>query len=207
MAHPASRPFVSGSREPFMYFSRRYPSPSRHEKLFKARGTTLTNPLLSLMLLQVGVNPCLLGHARGASRPRYMVSLLPGQCRGAALEVDELADKHDALPPADQGVALCVCQYLVKLCRGTRTLTNPRCYAEVRRETLERVQSNAAASTSAEQQTSPPRRERITCDYSLLAACVHELRHRWLPAKVDQVGLLWSGYGASASLLYLKRFF
>ncbi len=33
------------------------------------------------------------------------------------------------------------------------------------------------------------RRERTTCDYTLLAACLHELRHRWLPAKVDQVGL------------------
>ena len=33
-------------------------------------------------------------------------------------------------------------------------------------------------------------RERITCDYTLLAACVHELRHRWLPAKIDQVRAL-----------------
>lgn len=32
-----------------------------------------------------------------------MVSLLPGQCRGAALEVDELADKHGGPTSADQG--------------------------------------------------------------------------------------------------------
>ena len=32
-----------------------------------------------------------------------MVSLLPGQCRGSALEVDELADKDDGIKSADQG--------------------------------------------------------------------------------------------------------
>ena len=64
-----------------------------------------------------------------------------------------------------------------------------RCCADAGVQVLERVQSNAAASTSAKQQMIQPHRERITCDYTLLAACVHELRHRWLPAKVDQVSV------------------
>ena len=64
------------------------------------------------------------------------------------------------------------------------------CRVDAGVQALERVQSNAAASTSAKQQVIQPHRERITCDYTLLAACVHELRHRWLPAKVDQVSRL-----------------
>ena len=62
-------------------------------------GTHTTGP----MLLQCGTHPRVHGCAQGVSSPRHMVSLLPGQCRGAALEVDELADIHGGPTPADQG--------------------------------------------------------------------------------------------------------
>ncbi len=55
------------------------------------------------MLLQCSLHPRVHGCAQGVSSPRHMVSLLPGQCRGAALEVDELADKHGGPTSADQG--------------------------------------------------------------------------------------------------------
>lgn len=42
----------------------------------------------------------------------------------------------------------------------------------------DRKSSGNGASTS---------RAKVTCDFTLLAACTWELRQRWLPAKVDQV--------------------
>ena len=43
------------------------------------------------------------------SSPRYMVTVLPGRCRGAALEVEELSDKHVSSSIVEQGALLWLC--------------------------------------------------------------------------------------------------
>ena len=119
------------------------------------------------------------------SSPQHMVTVLPGRCRGAALEVEELSDKHISPSTVEQGALLAV-QWDLPCCRQCFTLIvadHNECCADAQ---VDRVDSNSRASTSAGLQPAASR-ERLTCDYTLLAACVHELRHRWLPAKVDQV--------------------
>jgi hypothetical protein len=119
------------------------------------------------------------------SSPRYMVTVLPGSCRVAALEVEELSDKHISPSTVEQGALLAV-QWDLPCCRQYFTFVvadHNKCCADAQ---IDRADSNSRASTSAGPKPAASR-ERQTCDYTLLAACVHELRQRWLPAKVDQV--------------------
>ena len=58
---------------------------------------------MGLLKLQLSPHPHVPGCVRGVSSPRQLVSMLPGQCRGAALEVDNVADEYDRSSGAEQG--------------------------------------------------------------------------------------------------------
>ena len=88
----------------------------------------------SSLVLQSTLSPGFAGHASCASSPRYMVSLLPGRCRGAAVEVEGAADTHEFRSITEQGTLSADPTDFFRTAKDSSRLCTVKCLDSVPRE-------------------------------------------------------------------------